>query len=85
MVLLHDIKTKAEALGVADKIRQALDRPFTVEGHECRVAVSIGIALYPDDGGDAETLTRQADEAMYRAKTAGRSPSRGPHTGRPAG
>ena len=85
MVLLHDIKTKAEALGVADKIRQALDRPFTVEGHECRVAVSIGIALYPDDGGDAETLTRQADGAMYRAKTAGRSPSRGPHTGRPAG
>jgi diguanylate cyclase (GGDEF)-like protein/PAS domain S-box-containing protein len=85
MVLLHDIKTKAEALGVADKIRQAIDRPFTVEGHECRVAVSIGIALYPDDGGDAETLTRQADGAMYRAKTAGRSPSRGPHTGRPAG
>ena len=85
MVLLHDIKTKAEALGVADKISQAIDRPFTVEGHECRVAVSIGIALYPDDGGDAETLTRQADGAMYRAKTAGRSPSRGPHTGRPAG
>jgi diguanylate cyclase (GGDEF)-like protein len=85
MVLLHDIKTRAEALCVADKIRQAIDRPFVVEGHTCSVAVSIGIALYPDDGGDAETLTRQADGAMYRAKTAGRSPSRGPHTGRPAG
>ena len=87
MVLLHDIKTEVEALGVADKIRQAIDRPFQVEGHECSVAVSIGIALYPDDGDDAETLTRRADEAMYRAKTSGRgrgAASR-PHAGRPSG
>ena len=68
-------------------IRQAIDRPFTVEGHTCSVAVSIGIALYPNDGDDAETLTRRADEAMYRAKTAGRGPdvANGPHTVRPAG
>ena len=87
MVLLHDIKTEAEALGVADKIRQAIDRPFHVGGHACSVAVSIGIALYPDDGDDAETLTRRADEAMYRAKTSGRgrgAASR-PHAGRPSG
>ena len=87
MVLLHDIKTRAEALCVADKIRQAIDRPFVVEGHTCSVAVSIGIALYPTDGDDAETLTRRADEAMYRAKTAGRGPgvASGPHTGHPTG
>ena len=87
MVLLHDIKTEAEALGVADKIRQAIDRPFHVEGHECSVAVSIGIALYPDDGDDAETLTRRADEAMYRAKMSGRGQGAAsrPHADGPSG
>ena len=87
MVLLHDIKTEAEALGVADKIRQAIDRPFHVEGHECSVAVSIGIALYPDDGDDAETLTRRADEAMYRAKMSGRGQGAAshPHAKGPSG
>ena len=42
------------------------------EGAGRRVAVSIGIALYPDHGSDIEQLTRSADAAMYRAKAAGR-------------
>lgn len=75
MVLLHHINTAAEALGVASKIRQAIDQPFRFEGQECSVAASIGIALYPEDGDDADTLTRRADEAMYRAKAGGRAPA----------
>lgn len=78
MVLLHHINTAAEAIGVANKIRQAIDQPFSFEGHACSVSASIGIALYPDDGDDADTLTRRADEAMYRSKAGGRSPADSP-------
>ena len=78
MVLLHHINTAAEAIGVANKIRQAIDQPFCFEGHACSVSASIGIALYPDDGDDADTLTRRADEAMYRSKAGGRSPADSP-------
>ena len=78
MVLLHHINTAAEAVGVANKIRQAIDQPFSFEGHACSVSASIGIALYPDDGDDADTLTRRADEAMYRSKAGGRRPADSP-------
>lgn len=73
MVLLHDIRSPDEADAVAEKIRQAIRQPFTLEGSTQRISVSIGIALYPDDGADVETLTRHADAAMYRAKADGRS------------
>ena len=46
--------------------------PFDLQGHEVTVTVSIGIAVYPDDGADADTLIQYADTAMYRAKEAGR-------------
>ncbi len=72
MVLLHDVHSADEAATVADKIRQAIDQPFMLEGAGRHVAVSIGIALYPDHGSDIEQLTRRADAAMYRAKAAGR-------------
>jgi diguanylate cyclase (GGDEF)-like protein/PAS domain S-box-containing protein len=60
------------AIAVVDKIREALRRPFDLKGHEVTVTASIGIALYPDDGLDADTLIQYADTAMYRAKEAGR-------------
>jgi len=75
MILLHGVHAKDEARHVADKIRQAVDKPFILDGLERHVSVSIGIALYPDDGRDIETLTRHADAAMYRAKQAGRQPT----------
>lgn len=74
MILLHDIKGVNEANGVAAKIRQAIDRPFILEGSAQHISVSIGVALFPDDGLDMESLTRYADAAMYRAKLAGRAP-----------
>lgn len=73
MVLLHDIHSPTEADAVADKIREAIRQPFSLEGTEQRISVSVGIALYPDDGSDIETLTRHADAAMYRVKADGRS------------
>lgn len=73
MILLHDIHSMEEALAVAEKIRTAINQPFLLDGHERLLSVSIGIALYPEDGTDIETLARSADSAMYRNKSAGRS------------
>jgi diguanylate cyclase (GGDEF)-like protein/PAS domain S-box-containing protein len=60
------------AVGVVDKIREAMRKPFDLQGHEVTVTVSIGISVFPDDGVDADTLIQYADTAMYRAKEAGR-------------
>ncbi|MFZ4876687.1 EAL domain-containing protein [Janthinobacterium sp. Mn2066] len=60
------------AVGVVDKIREAMRKPFDLQGHEVTVTVSIGISVYPDDGSDADILIQYADTAMYRAKEAGR-------------
>ena len=60
------------AVGVVDKIRESMRKPFDLQGHEVTVTVSIGISVYPDDGLDADTLIQYADTAMYRAKEAGR-------------
>ena len=57
---------------VVDKIREAMRKPFDLHGHEVTVTASIGIAVYPDDATDADTLIQYADTAMYRAKEAGR-------------
>lgn len=72
LALLHDIHGVDEAFTVADKIRQAIGAPFVLDGQTCVISVSIGIALYPDHGQDLETLTRNADAAMYRTKLGGR-------------
>ena len=60
------------SVGVVDKIREAMRKPFDLQGHEVTVTASIGIAVYPDDATDADTLIQYADTAMYRAKEAGR-------------
>jgi diguanylate cyclase (GGDEF)-like protein len=57
---------------VAQKVLDALDKAFLVDGHELHVAGSIGISLYPHDGTDVDTLMRAADTAMYHAKERGR-------------
>ncbi|KAB2968346.1 CHASE domain-containing protein [Zoogloea sp.] len=86
MALLHDIGTMNEALGVAEKIRRAINTAYLIDGRECRVSVSIGIALYPDHGLDLDSLARQADAAMYRAKSIGRNgASPAPVVARPEG
>lgn len=65
------IVSSEDAVVIARKILSALTAPFTIEGHECTIGASIGISLYPADGGDVETLVNKADRAMYRVKESG--------------
>ena len=65
---LVDIRQHFEATTVAQKLQAALDAPFLIEGHDLRVGASVGISVFPQDGLEADTLLRNADIAMARAK-----------------
>lgn len=73
IVLINTIKDMDEIDIIAKKILNGLDVPFTVNKQECFISASIGIAIYPIDGGTAEELIKNADLAMYKAKDKGRS------------
>jgi len=60
------------AAQVAQKLLNVIASPFQIEQHDLNITGSIGIALYPEDGSDLETLLRRADAAMYRVKREGR-------------
>ena len=67
------LKNAQDASLVAETILKALRAPFQVENQELYVTASVGISLYPRDAIDAETLQRNADSAMYRAKSRGKN------------
>jgi diguanylate cyclase (GGDEF)-like protein/PAS domain S-box-containing protein len=67
-IILTDIKTIENSSSIAGKIVESFNEPFIVEGHDLYVSTSIGIALYPDNGEDIDTLMANSDIAMYRAK-----------------
>jgi diguanylate cyclase (GGDEF)-like protein/PAS domain S-box-containing protein len=71
-ILLPEVSSARGASAVAGKLLSALAGPQLVNGHELTVAASIGIALFPEDGGDVKSLLRSADAAMYSAKARGR-------------
>jgi diguanylate cyclase (GGDEF)-like protein len=73
VVLLPSIGSAEDALRVAGKIRQALAETYEFEGCRVDISASIGIAMYPEHGGDAMSLSKSADDAMYRAKDEGRN------------
>jgi diguanylate cyclase (GGDEF)-like protein len=73
VVVLPEVKRSADVAHVAQKVIEQLSQPVIVEERELVVTCSIGIAIYPDDGRDAESLIRNADAAMYHAKELGRA------------
>src|SRR5207237_9295828 len=62
-----------DVTSVARKVLQAVAQPISVDDHEFNITTSIGIAFYPQAGGDAESLLKNADSALYQAKQAGRN------------
>lgn len=70
--LLVDGASTSEAAGTAQRILDALARPFAVSGRQLYIGASIGVCMYPDDGSDGETLLQNADSAMYHAKGNGK-------------
>ena len=72
-ILLSELADTRAAATVAQKVLDTISQPIDVDGHELFVTTSIGISIFPDDGMDAETLLKNADRAMYRAKEAGRN------------
>jgi diguanylate cyclase (GGDEF)-like protein/PAS domain S-box-containing protein len=71
-LLVPGITAEEDAAKIARKICEAVHDPFWVDGRELFVTTSLGVSVYPSDGHDAETLVRNADSAMYRAKEQGR-------------
>ncbi|HEY2928181.1 MAG TPA: EAL domain-containing protein [Albitalea sp.] len=73
VLILEDLSEPSDAVVVVNKVLACCAEPFAIDGHELHVTASVGISLYPEDGSDGETLLKNADTAMYRAKDAGRS------------
>lgn len=72
LLLLPEMAMVEHAATAAERILKAIRNPFALGRHKLHVTASLGIAVYPDDAEDGETLVKNADAAMYRAKESGR-------------
>lgn len=73
VVLVEDMTDTIQATGVAQKILEAFGQSYVLSEQELHVTVSIGVSVYPEDGSDAQSLLKNADIALYRAKDAGKN------------
>jgi diguanylate cyclase (GGDEF)-like protein/PAS domain S-box-containing protein len=73
VVLLSAVARAEDVVFTADKILAAVSRPHRIDHQDLNVTVSVGIGVYPADGADAETLLKNADLALFHAKSQGRS------------
>jgi diguanylate cyclase (GGDEF)-like protein/PAS domain S-box-containing protein len=73
VVVLSEVSDARDVIALTDKLRRECGRPLHVNGHEVRLAVSMGVSLFPDDAHDFRTLLRFADSALYQAKGEGRN------------
>jgi diguanylate cyclase (GGDEF)-like protein/PAS domain S-box-containing protein len=73
LVLLTGINKIADAVAVAERVVKLMASEFVIPTHSLNITCSLGISIFPDHGGDAETLIRYADQAMYSAKENGRN------------
>jgi predicted signal transduction protein with EAL and GGDEF domain/AmiR/NasT family two-component response regulator len=72
-ILIPDLDRVEHALNVAHRVKDAMRRPFLIDGNEIFVTASIGISLFPEDGDDCNSLLKYADTAMYHAKNCGKN------------
>src|SRR4029077_550256 len=73
VVILEEAAECREVERIATELLSVLSQPMQLSGHECHTTASIGIAMYPSDGDDAQALTKNADMAMYLAKEDGKN------------
>lgn len=73
VILLPELSEDNDVASAAQKILGAIARPFNLQGQEFRVTASVGISVFPQDGLDEQTLTKNADIAMYQAKQRGKN------------
>ncbi|HEY9050549.1 MAG TPA: ABC transporter substrate binding protein, partial [Gammaproteobacteria bacterium] len=73
LVLIEGYDNINHVKTVVEKLRETIERPFTINNNRLYISVSIGISIYPQDGKDSSTLIRNADSALYRAKDTGRN------------
>ena len=71
--IIPDIADKKITTGIAERILHLFKEPFQISDREIFISTSIGIAFYPDDGHDVESLLKNADTAMYKAKEVGKN------------
>lgn len=72
-ILLTEIKHVDDAVNVARRVLESFSGPFTINMRDIFVTISIGVAIYPNNGQDMDTLLKSADTAMYNAKEQGRN------------
>jgi diguanylate cyclase (GGDEF)-like protein/PAS domain S-box-containing protein len=72
IVMVTELERTADVATIAQRLVSTLAEPLTLQGTEVFVGGSVGVAMFPDDGRDIDTLLKNADTAMYRAKEAGR-------------
>ncbi|MDP1613110.1 MAG: diguanylate cyclase [Sulfuritalea sp.] len=73
LIILPDLPEPDATAPILVKLMERLIEPMTIAGHELQTTASVGVAIYPDDGRDLDTLMKKAETAMYRAKDAGRN------------
>ena len=73
VVILEEAAERHDVEQIARNLLSVLSQPLQLSGHECHTTASIGIAMYPSDGSDVKTLTKNADMAMYLAKEDGKN------------
>ena len=73
LAAIQDVPNETAPIVVADNIRQEIEKPYHIDGNECWISASVGIAIFPQHGSNADQLIQSADTAMYEVKTSGKN------------